>query len=91
MKTKRIILLSIFLIILAFTLQGTAFASDDSELTENINAGCRDDNILVFRVLNHEYVCTSPSTAEKWVKLGLAEIVQNNIIEPIDTNFTMPL
>ncbi len=71
------------MIILAFTLQGTAFASDDSELTENINAGCRDDNILVFRVLNHEYVCTSPSTAEKWVKLGLAEIVQNNIIEPI--------
>lgn len=63
--------------ILAFALGGTAFASHNSEeALEDILPGCRDGNILVFRFVNHQYVCTSPSTAASWVKLGLAEIIQ---------------
>ena len=52
---------------------------------ENIEAGCREGNILVFRLSSHEYLCTSPDTAKRWVTLGLAEIIQNTTITSVDT------
>ena len=76
MKTQKVLVLSILVTILAFTVN-VAFGSHDSEESiEEIRAGCREDSILVFRLVNHAYLCTSPSTAASWVKLGLAEIIQ---------------
>lgn len=63
--------------VFAFTLGTTAYASHNSEESlEDILPGCRDGNILVFRFVNHQYVCTNPLTASSWVRLGLAEIIQ---------------
>jgi len=71
------VFLLLLLMILTFALCGTAFASNSyDESNEDIRAGCRADNILVFRFVSHDYICTSPVTAEKWVKIGLVEIVK---------------
>ena len=72
---------------MAFTLENSAFATHDSGgSTEDSSMMCREGNILVFRIVNHEYLCTSPSTAASWVKLGLAEIIQNT--ETVETTKT---
>jgi len=52
-----------------------SFAASWSEAQEDISAGCRDEQSLVKRFTNNEYVCVSPSTAERWVELGMAEII----------------
>jgi len=71
---------------LTFTLQDFAFASHDSgDSIEDIRAGCREGYVLVFRFVNHEYVCTSLSTAASWVKLGLAEIIPDTITKTVET------
>ena len=86
MKTEKLLLLSILTIILAFTLENSAFATHDSGgSTDDSSMVCREGNILVFRIVNHEYLCTSPSTAASWVKLGLAEIIQNVTTETVET------
>lgn len=75
----------LLVIVVTFTLIGSAFASHDSEESiEEIREECREDNILVFRLINHAYVCTSHSTAASWVKLGIAEIVPDTIIETVE-------
>ena len=70
---------------MAFTLEHSAFATHDSGESEDSSMVCREGNILVFRIVNHEYLCTSPSTATSWVKLGLAEIIQNVTTETVET------
>jgi len=37
--------------------------------------GCRDGQIMVFRINSNNYVCVSPSTADKWEEYGIAEKV----------------
>ena len=85
MKPDKFILLSLLPIILAFTLQSSAFATHSEESTGDSTIVCREGYTLVFRFVNHEYVCTSPSTAASWVKLGLAEIIQNATTETVET------
>ncbi len=36
---------------------------------------CREGQVLVFRTNANNYVCVSESTAERWVELGIAEII----------------
>ncbi len=36
---------------------------------------CREEQILVFRTNANNYVCVFESTAERWVELGIAEII----------------
>ena len=42
---------------------------------------CREGQILVFRTIANDYVCVSESTAERWVELGIAEIVGQEVHE----------
>ncbi|MHA7647387.1 alkyl sulfatase dimerization domain-containing protein [Nitrosopumilus sp. S4] len=53
-----------------------SYSSEESEAREDIQAGCRDGNTLVFRYAYKDYVCVSPDTAKRWAELGLAEIYQ---------------
>ena len=78
-----------FSIIVSLTVNELAFAShDSSESKENIQAGCREGNVLVFRLSSHEYLCTSTDTAKRWAELGLAEIMQNATIQSPETPIT---
>ncbi|NJK77802.1 MAG: hypothetical protein HC944_02020 [Nanoarchaeota archaeon] len=71
---------------ISLTFNELSFASHDSaESMEDIQAGCREGNILVFKFTNHEYLCTNPDTAKRWVELGLAEIIQTTTVATIDT------
>jgi len=54
----------------------TSFASVESEAQEDIQAGCREGQILVHRFTPKDYVCVDPTTANRWKELGLAEIIQ---------------
>ena len=36
---------------------------------------CREGQILVFRINSNNYVCVFEATADRWVSLGIAEIV----------------
>jgi len=40
-----------------------------------IETQCREGQILVFRTIHNDYVCTIQSTAVTWVKLDMALIV----------------
>jgi len=85
LKLKIGLILLSLSIILSLTVNELAFASHDSkESLENIQAGCREGNVLVFRLSSHEYLCTSSDTAKRWVELGLAEIIQNATIQPAE-------
>lgn len=55
-----------------------SYASPESEAQEDMYAGCRSEQTLVYRVAYLDYVCVEPSTAKRWVELGFAEIIQNS-------------
>ena len=38
---------------------------------------CREGLVLVFRTIANNFVCVSEATAERWVQLGIAEIVSD--------------
>jgi len=50
----------------------------ESEAREDIRAGCRDGYTLVYKSTYNQFVCVPPSTAERWVELGLAEIISES-------------
>lgn len=37
---------------------------------------CREGMVLVFREISNKYVCVTQETAQKWVKLGIAVLVE---------------
>ncbi len=47
----------------------------DSYQPKDAETQCREGLVLVFRTIANNYVCVSESTAEKWVRYGIAEIV----------------
>ena len=55
-----------------------SYASPESEAQEDMYAGCRSEQTLVYRVAYLDHVCVEPSTAKRWVELGFAEIIQNS-------------
>ncbi len=75
LKAANLLILPLFLILFSSSFVPFSFATSWSEAQEDIRAGCRDEQSLVKRFTNNEYVCVSPSTAERWVELGMAEII----------------
>jgi hypothetical protein len=65
------------LILLSSGIVPYSYATVASEAQEDLNAGCRSEQTLVYRFTSHDYVCVAPSTADRWVELGFAEIKQN--------------
>lgn len=68
----------LFLILFSSSFVSFSFASPESEAEEDIGAGCRDGNTLVKRFTYNDYICVTPSTAERWVELGMAEIISES-------------
>jgi len=50
---------------------------------------CRAGQVLVYRAYQTDYVCTDNSTAQRWVELGLAEIVGELVTEEVMEEETM--
>lgn len=62
-----------------------SFASPASEALEDITAGCREGNTLVLRFTYGDYICVEHSTADRWVELGMAEIVsESHSLVPVE-------
>jgi len=53
----------------------------DALQEEDSETQCREGLVLVFRTISNNYVCTSESTAKKWVEYGIAEIVGESVEE----------
>lgn len=48
---------------------------DDSEME------CRDGMYLVYRIPNADYICTDDTTAQRWVELGIAKIINKGTMD----------
>ena len=72
----NILLILPLVLLMSTSLFLTSFASVESEAQEDIQAGCREGQILVHRFTPKDYVCVDPTTANRWKELGLAEIIQ---------------
>ena len=82
MRIYKFLIFPLFLILLSSTVTSFSFASVESEAQEDILAGCRDGNTLVYRFAYNDFICVPPSTADRWVELGMAEIVSESESEP---------
>jgi hypothetical protein len=74
--TGNFYLLPLMLILLSSGVIPYSHASVESEAQEDLLAGCRSDQTLVYRFAYQDYVCVEPSTAQRWTQLGFAEIKQ---------------
>ena len=45
---------------------------------EDVDTECREGQVLIYRINNLDYICTSQSTASLWANLGIAEIVNSS-------------
>ena len=52
---------------------------------EDIETECREGQVLVYRISNQDYICTSFSAASLWTKLGMAELPIDKIIRFLPT------
>jgi len=75
---KKYLVLPLVLFLLSSGMTSFSFASVESEAQEDIQAGCRDGQTLVYRDTYKDFVCVDPSTADRWVELGLAEIIRES-------------
>lgn len=81
---KKFLVFPILLILLPLATIPYSYASVESEAQEDIQAGCRDAQTLVYRFAYKDFVCVEPSTAVRWVNLGMAEIIQENSQDSTD-------
>jgi len=82
---KKFLVFPILFILLSIGVFSYSYASPESEAQEDINAGCRDDQTLVYRATYLDFICVEPSTADRWVQLGMAEIIKESSRTP-ETN-----
>jgi len=71
----QFLIFPLFLILFSSSFISFSFASVESEAQEDISAGCLDGEALVYRFTYGDYVCILQSTADKWVKYKMAEII----------------
>lgn len=81
MYARKFLVLPLLLILLSSGILPYSFASVETEAQEDIQAGCRDDQTLVYRFTHHDHICLEPSTAERWDDLGISEIIQNATVQ----------
>jgi len=78
LKSEKFLVFPIFLILFSSSFIPFSFASVESEAQEDIRAGCRDGNSLIYRFTYGDYVCVPSFTAERWTELGMAEIISES-------------
>ena len=84
MLSVKFLVIPVLLILLSSGVLPYSFATVESEAQEDISAGCRDNQTLVYRQTYGDYVCVDPSTADRWEELGMAEIIQKNTRDTVD-------
>jgi hypothetical protein len=57
-------------------ISATSFPPSYSEIQKGTEIECREGQVLVYRTISNNYVCTSENAAKKWVQYGFAEIVK---------------
>ncbi len=77
------ILLAIILLILSIGIT-PAFAIQPTD----VDTECRLGQTLVHRTVHGDFICTSDSTANRWVELGLAELIEEFVTEEISKELT---
>jgi len=76
---------TVFTILFSLAILLTTITTIDFEQTaaalqlEEDEIQCREGLVLVFRTIANDYVCLSESTAERWVELGMAEMVEQEV------------
>ena len=75
---RKFFILPILFILFTAGIFPYSYASPESEAEEDLYAGCRSEQTLVYRFAYLDHVCVEPSTAKRWVELGFAEIKQNS-------------
>ena len=80
--TKTVFTIVFSLIILLTTITTIDFGQTaDALQAKDDETQCREGQVLVFRINANNYVCVSESTAGRWVELGIAEIVGQEVHE----------
>jgi len=75
-----------FLFLLMISLISFAFLINNDVSAQEIDLDCPTNKIVVVRTTNPNPICVFDTTAERWVELGIAEIVSKTIEEdPINT------
>ena len=72
---------SLLLIPLIFSIALVPFLQTSFSQTQELEE-CRDGLIIVYLTNAKTFSCKSPDTAERWVELGLAEIVDPSYVKP---------
>ena len=74
MKFNKIFIIALIPLILSIgIIPSISFV--DALQPKDSETKCREGQILVFRTNANNYVCVFESTAERWVELGIAEII----------------
>ena len=74
MKFNKIFIIALIPLILSIgIIPSISFV--DALQPKDSETKCREERILVFRINANNYVCVFESTAERWVELGIAEII----------------
>ncbi len=74
MKFNKIFIIALIPLILSIgIIPSISFV--DALQPKDSETKCREEQILVFRTNANNYVCVFESTAERWVELGIAEII----------------
>ncbi len=74
MKFNKIFIIALIPLVLSIGITAS-ISFVDAVQPKDSETKCREGLVLVFRTIANNYVCVSESTAQRWVELGMAEII----------------
>ena len=74
MKFNKIFIIALIPLVLSIGITAS-ISFVDAVQPKDSETKCREGQVLVFRTIANNYACTSESAAERWVELGIAEII----------------
>ncbi len=75
MKFNKIFIIALIPLILSIGIIVNISPVVDAVQLKDSETKCREGQVLVFRTIANNYVCISESTAQRWVEIGIAEII----------------
>ncbi len=74
MKFNKIFIIALIPLVLSIGITASILFVDAAQAKDS-ETKCREGQVLVFRTIANNYVCVFESTAQRWVELGMAEII----------------
>jgi len=74
LKLNKIFIIALIPLVLSIGITAS-ISFVDAVQPKDSETKCREGQVLVFRTIANNYVCVSESTAQRWVDLGMAEII----------------